>query len=172
MNNERKIIVKKNMFDFIEILNPNDIDSFKVSDDQLKVVMTMKDGEKVEFPIKTGFGNYEFYILIEKITGEKSIKSIFPDAESYIAIADNAMTTNEIRNILLEVGSDANPNDIKDIMIDGFKHTNLFTLAEQESNLKKYVLIALKLLNELDGDVNKIYAEGFQQKNFGEGVYK
>lgn len=164
MNNERKIIVKKNIFDFIENLNPNDIDSFKVSDDRLKVVLTMKDGEEIEFPIKTGFGNYEFYILIEKITGEESIKPVFADVNGYISIANNAMTTNNIRNILLEVGSEANPNDIRYIMIDGFKHTNLFTLAEHENNLKKYVLIALELLNELDGDVNKIYAEGFRQR--------
>lgn len=164
MNNERKIIVKKNIFDFIENLNPNNIDSFKVSEDKLKVVMTMNDGEEIEFPVKTKLGNYVFYTVLEKIKGEESIKPVLTNVNTYITIANNTMTVNDIRNILLEVGSDANPNDVKSIMLDGFKHANLFTFAEQENNLKKYVLIALELLNNLNGDVNVIYTNKFRQR--------
>ena len=156
--------MRMNMCDFIDNLNPNDIDSFRASNDQLKFVMTMKNGEKIEIPIGTGFGNFYFYRLIEKISGEKSVKVVFPDINGYISAANNAMIGHNIRNILLDIGSNAKVSDIRKIMLDGFKHKNLFTLAEKEGNFKKYVLLAVKLYDELDGDVNIIYTNKFRQR--------
>lgn len=156
--------MRKNIYNFIETLNPNDIKSFKASDDRLKVVLRLKDGEETEFPINNGFGVFEFYLLIEKISEEEPIKSVYKSVDGYVNRAYNAMRNLDIKNILAEVGSKATPKDIRYIMLDGFKHTNLLKLAEQENNLKKYVLIALNLLNELKGDATAIYKDNFRQR--------
>ena len=164
MNNERIFIMRKSIFNFIETLNPNDIKSFKASDDRLKVVLTLTDGEETEFPINNGFGVFEFYQLIEKLTGEKAIKTVFTDVNGYVGVANHVMTNIYIKNILSDLGSNASVKDVGSIMLDGFRHTNLFELAKQENNLKKYVLIALNLLNELKGDANAIYKDNFRQR--------
>lgn len=164
MNNERIFIMRKNIFDFVETFNSNDVESFKASDDRQKVVLTLKNGEEIEFPIKNGFGVFWFYELIEKLSGEKTIKPVFTDVNGYVAMANRMMTNIYIKNILTSVDSNVSPKDISYIMLDGFKHTNLLTLAEKENDLKKYVIIALKLLDELNGDADAIYADKFSQR--------
>lgn len=162
MNNERIFIMR--MRNFIETLNPNDVKSFKASDDGQKVVLTLKNGEETDFYIKNGFGVFMFYQLIEKLSGEKPFKSVFTNVNGYVSTANCVMKDIEIKNILVGIGSKATPKDIRSIMLDGFRHTNLFTLAEKENDLQKYVLIALKLLDELNGDANAIYADKFRQR--------
>lgn len=67
----------------------------------------------------------------------------------------------DIERILVGINLNYKPADIFEIMIDGFKGKNLVKKAEQEDDLKKYVLMAVDKFIELSGKVGVNKAQVF-----------
>ena len=136
--------MKKEKMNIIDNVKLDDIKTFTQADDA--VVMVLKDGQEVRFEVmKDAFDRFHFYNMINEIRATKQEQSIlhFTDVLGFVNIGLNHLKLNEIRHITDEAGVDVDPSEIKSIMLDGIKRKNLLAKAEQEGNLKKYVLIAL-----------------------------
>lgn len=136
--------MKKEKMNIIDNVKLDDIKTFTQADDA--VVMVLKDGQEVRFEVmKDAFDRFYFCNMINEIRATKQEQSMlhFTDVLGFVNIGLNHLKLNEIKHITDEAGVDVDPSEIKSIMLDGFKGRNLFTEAEQEGNLKKYVLLAL-----------------------------
>ena len=143
----------------IESLDANNIDNFHLSEDESKVMMTLKDGSEMELTMKDGFDIIRFYDLMKKIAGQEMHITCYTSAKGFLNVANHAMLLNGIRTICMEAGNDADPEDIHSIMLDGFRPRNLVQEAKQTGKMKEAVLEALGKLNELNGKVGEIYAD-------------
>lgn len=142
----------------IESLNTNNIDSFRLSDDETKVIMTMKDGSAMDFTFRSGFDIFWFYDLLDKIAGKQLHRTVFTSAKGFLNQAEHAMLLKDIRSICKAAGSNADPEDIHSIMLDGLHHRNLVSEAKKSGTLEQKVHIALNKFSELNGKVGVIYA--------------
>lgn len=136
--------MKRNELKIVDNVKLDDIKTFTQADDA--VVMALKDGQEVRFEVmKDACDRFDFYDMIRKIkvTKQEQPMSHFTDVLGYVNQGLHHLKLNEIKHITDEAGVDVDPSEIKSIMLDGFRGRNLVTEAEQERNLKKYVLIAL-----------------------------
>ena len=136
--------MKKNEMKIIENVKLDDIKTFTEADDA--VVMVLKDGQEVRFEVmKDAFDRFYFYNMINEIkaTKQEQPMSHFVLVFGFVDTGLYHLKLNEIKHITDEAGVDVDPSEINSIMLDGFRGRNLVTEAEQEGNLKKYVLIAL-----------------------------
>lgn len=136
--------MKKEKMNIIDNVKLDDIKTFTEADDA--VVMVLKDGQEVRFEVmKDAFDRFYFYDMIDriKVTEQEQPMSNFVLVFGFVDTGLYHLKLNEIKHITDEAGVDVDPSKINSIMLDGFKGRNLFTEAEQEGNLKKYVLIAL-----------------------------
>lgn len=142
----------------IEFLNTNDIDGFRMSDDETKVIMTMKDASEIEFSFINGFDIFWFYDLLDRIAGKQLHRTVYTSTSGFLKEAEHAMLLKNIRSICKAAGVHADPEDIHSIMLDGFHHRNLVSEAKKSGTLEQKVHTALNKFNELNGKVGVIYA--------------
>ena len=143
----------------IKSLDTNNIDHFHLSEDASKVFMTLKDGSEVELTMNDGFDILAFYDLLKRIAGTDFLKTCYTSAEGFLNAANHAMLLKDIRRICKETGSDADPEDIHSIMLDGFRPRNLVLEGKQTGSMEEAVLEALEKYKALDGKVGGIYAD-------------
>lgn len=126
----------------IRNIQVKDIKGFKAAGENL--VMMTEHGD-VRFEVMTsGMDIFMFYDLLEDITGEEHERTIFINADGYEAAGNHGLTIRNIKNIIKEVSAKADAHEVFSMMLDGFKGKNLVKMADQEQNLKKYVLMALE----------------------------
>lgn len=136
--------MKRNEMKIVDNVKLDDIKTFTQADDA--VMMVLKDGQEVRFEVmKNSADIHSFNSMIEdiKVTRREEPKSLYTNILGYVNKGLHHLKLNEIKHITDEAGVDVDPSEIKSIMLDGFRGRNLVTEAEQEGNLKKYVLIAL-----------------------------
>lgn len=133
----------KASFTTVKDIKFDDIKGFKAAGESL--VMMVNESKDVCFEVmKSGFDVYEFYSLLDAITGDEHPKTVYNIIDGYVNAGNHALMFYNISKIIKEAKADVTSHEVYSMMLDGFKGKNLVNMAEQEHNLKKYVLMALE----------------------------
>ena len=133
-------------FRVVRKIRNEEIKGFKAADDKL-VMMT--ETKNVYFEVMTsGQDVCYFYDLLDELTGEEHKRTVYTIIDGFERAGNHAVMIRDIKSIIKEVGAKADANEVFSMMLDGFKGKNLVKMADQEHDLKKYVLIALERMCE------------------------
>lgn len=145
---------------FEEINKERILDMQLLPDDNLEpAIFLIFANEQLVFSLKNGFQIHKCNEFLRSFGLDSHVE--FKSYVQYDNQISYVMKLLNIERVLNSMNLEYKPADIFDVMIDGFSGKNLVKKAEQEDDLKKYVLMAVDKFIELTRKVGVDKREGF-----------